>query len=154
MSATNTTPTATTTAPTTKATAKAVTQPTQPTTAATVPAVPSIAPFRLSECEDRADFLSQMTKAVDHMATMPKGMEAEDRAEWKTNASRAHRLLIRSFPILEAMTDIDRFTITVAVVVKDAAKEKTRDRRPVRLSDAVYARLGLHGRTVESVGLA
>lgn len=150
MSATNTT--ATPTAPITKATAKAATQPTQPTTA--VPAVPSITPFRLSECEDRADFLSQMTKAVDHMATMPKGMEAEDRAEWKTNASRAHRLLIRSFPILEAMTDIDRFTITVAVVVKDAAKEKTRDRRPVRLSDAVYARLGLHGRTVESVGLA
>ena len=149
MSATNTT--ATPSAP--KATAKAVTQPTQPTTA-TVPAVPAVTPFRLSECEDRADFLSAMTKAVDHMATMPKGMEAEDRAEWKTNASRAHRYLIRSFPILEAMTDIDRFTITVSVVVKDAQKEKTRDRRPVRLSDAVYARLGLHGRTVESVGLA
>jgi len=119
-----------------------------------MPATPTVAAFRLSECEDRLDFLANITKCVDAMQTMPKGMDAEDRVEWRNNAAKAHKCLLRNFPVLEACSDLERFTITVAVIVKDAEKVKNRDRRAVKLSDAVFARLGLHGRTVESVGLA
>lgn len=128
--------------------------PAEPKGAISVPVIPPATPFLLAECEDRAAFLSTITETIDALRTTPKGMEREDRAEFVEKAKQARIRLIRLFPLVEAMGDRERFTVNVAVTVRTADGEKTNDRRPVRLTDAVYARLGLYGRTMESVGLA
>jgi hypothetical protein len=124
------------------------------TDATTVPVIPPNTPFLLAECEDRARFIALLTETVDALRSTPKGMEKEDRASFVEDAKRARIRLIRLYPLIEAMADKERFTLSVMVIVKTADGEKTADRRPVRLTDAVYARLGLYGRTMESVGLA
>jgi len=122
----------------------------------TVPVLASVPVWSLGEAapSDRTDFLSNLTEMIDALRTAPKGMEKEDRAEFVDTAKRARLNLIRTFPLIEAMHDRERFTLTVRVTVRTADGEKTADTRAVRMTDAVYARLGLYGRTMESVGLA
>lgn len=128
--------------------------PTQPTQPSTVPTVHSYSPFILSQCADAAEFRESCANAVDAMATPPRGLDKEERAAWRNAARKAHRYLLSVFPLIEAMADASRHTITVSVVVRDASGEKTADRRPVRIDDAVFARLNLYGRTVTTIGLA
>ena len=144
------TTTATKTAPAAK------TAPTAPTAPGSIPTMPPTLPWRLSECapSDRTDFLANLTEMIDALRNAPKGMEREDRAEFVETAKRARLNLIRVFPVIEAMHDRERFTLTVRVTVRTADGEKSADTRAVRMTDAVYARLGLYGRTMESVGLA
>ena len=128
--------------------------PTKPQTG--IPVIASVPVWSLGEAAatERTAFLANLTEMIDALRTTPKGMEKEDRAEFVDTAKRARLNLIRVFPVIEAMHDRERFTLTVRVTVRTADGEKTADTRAVRLTDAVYARLGLYGRTMESVGLA
>lgn len=146
----------TTTAPTTAPTTDAPKGKPQTKPQSSIPVLAPVPVWSLGESApaERTAFLHNLAEMIDALRTAPKGMEREDRAEFVENAKRARLSLIRTFPLIEAMHDRERFTLTVRVTVRTADGEKTADTRAVRLTDAVYARLGLYGRTMESVGLA